>query len=366
MFPRHEEISPRKKRRDWFWEFSPTLRLQNKLKVSVLGDSLVKGSFTLPYDTRSYFVNVASDIIARDLVGVNARTVKSGAEIFNPASPARSANCTRIGGLFTHTLNGVDASSLWNWNNFLVGNPGDFLWFYHEIETMGMSTEYANIYEAGTSDTGTFLYRFASTDAHIPYTGFVGVRSWDFVKSKVPTATRWQVRHTLYKNTGVAAVMHNQANSIYKLSKGIAIENQGVDGESAGGGLARIAEVTAWTPDVCVVCYGTNDIRAGGDVNVNRTAYLGNLTAIVNALKAANIFPVLGSIPILASTQTNYLKVTEWNTYVRSLACSLGVGFWDRYRVIPSVSYLSDGRHPTVQGYQLLGQDLADRLRYGG
>lgn len=72
------------------------------------------------------------------------------------------------------------------------------------------------------------------------------------------------------------------------------IINAGVGGDETADGIARIsADVLAHSPDVCVVCFMTNDKKA----NVSVNDYKANLSDIIDTLQAASIKVVVMTPP---------------------------------------------------------------------
>ena len=84
-----------------------------------------------------------------------------------------------------------------------------------------------------------------------------------------------------------AAVYHNRLRLMISQKYEwipISILNAGVSGDTAEGGLARLErDVISRRPDLCVVCYGLND------VNGELETYRDSLRGIFEALKAAEI-----------------------------------------------------------------------------
>ena len=84
-----------------------------------------------------------------------------------------------------------------------------------------------------------------------------------------------------------AAVYHNRLRLMIAQKYEwlpVSIINAGVAGDTAAGGLARVErDVISHKPDLCVVCYGLNDVN--GEVE----AYKESLGGIFDALKAAEI-----------------------------------------------------------------------------
>lgn len=165
-----------------------------------------------------------------------------------------------------------------------------------------------------------------------------------------PTGTQLLVGGILTTD-GTAKTGKIRNLTVYKLAQGMAIHNQGTSGWTAANGVTNIATVTAWTPDVVVLGFGTNDVRTSRTL----AAYIADLTSMCNTLTTAGIYPVLASIPPLAGVETGSGSVPTWNESIRSLSISLGVGFWDRWSALNGdTAWLADGVHPTAAGSQNL------------
>ena len=148
--------------------------------------------------------------------------------------------------------------------------------------------------------------------------------------------------------------------SFKEVDKGIFVANRGISGETTADGINRISTIIADHPDICIIAFGTNDIRNG----VTLSTYLVNLTTIINTLKNNNIIPILATLPPLAIDQTNYDLVDDWNIEIKYLATTLGVQVHDRYWALNDgdLSYIADGRHPTEEGYSMLANTVYDIL----
>lgn len=161
--------------------------------------------------------------------------------------------------------------------------------------------------------------------------------------------------------------------------------NAGKSGDTTAGGLARLNSIIAFNPQVVVVQYGANDSfwefgRSGPYVTV--PDYVANLTAMVNALKAANITPVLMTPdPFLLppsninygpyATQTPDQFLQLYADAVRALAPQLNVPLVDAYAAlaaavgdlgVSSSPYYYDYRHPTTLGEAVVKAELEPLL----
>lgn len=345
-----------------FWSGNPDLRVQNILQVSAYGDSITKGSVNVTA-SRIWTPEAAASIIALDA----ARTTTAGANIFDSANCAESAGASEAGGVHTLVRDGADANP-----RFLGLDPGTvaagrLFRVVAEIDSTNSAGSHLCLRWAGYDPAIVITDRNFGGDnvSTAGYLELAGVISCDYALVLAPTVSDINIGGEIIGAVNGTGLIRNI--TFHQLSTGVAVVNQGTDGWDAGDGVANIANVTGWTPDVCVVAYGTNDIRAVGDVDANMVTYLSNLDSIIDALAAANIHPVLATLPPLASDQNNYTKVTQWNAAIRGKAITRNVGYWDRWTALNhgDLTYIDDGRHPTRAGYLLLASDLADRLRYG-
>lgn len=352
---------------DYFWCYSPALKNQALLQVSCFGDSITKGSYNVAKQSRIAPPEAAASIVGLD----TSRTITTGSELFQSVAHALSAGAAESEGVFTLTASVGDPNPRFAINPSTVANmpavsAGELYLVRAEIDTTGSVGKhlalrvmtYAAAVQAGT-DTNVCGDSVDNGD-YLPVSYVVSV---DYFKTVQATFNRLNVGGEIVA-TETAGVGLIRDVELYKLSSGVAVVNQGVDGDDTIEGLARIATVTGWTPDVVVVAFGTNDIREHN----NLTTFTDNLTSIINAVKAAGGYPVLATIPPLAADQANYDDVPAWNAAIEALAASAQVGFWDRWKALNNgdLTLIDDGRHPTRAGYLMLGADLANKVRYGG
>ena len=99
--------------------------------------------------------------------------------------------------------------------------------------------------------------------------------------------------------------------------------NAGVAADTVAGMLARVnADVISKTPDKVFIAAGSTDIAAG----TAPTAVTATVSAIVALLKAANILPILCSIP---PVQQFVSATTQYNLQLQHLADLQGIPFVD-------------------------------------
>lgn len=149
------------------------------------------------------------------------------------------------------------------------------------------------------------------------------------------------------------------------LTKGRVIlqRNAGISGNTTAQMLARIqADVIAYAPDWCLILGGTNDTPA-----TPLATTLANIQAMIDALVAAGIMPILATIP---PRDTSYHEaISKVNAGIKHLATINGLTCVDFYRALADPAdgdwisgYTSDGIHPIGAGYKVMAQVLADTL----
>ncbi len=107
-------------------------------------------------------------------------------------------------------------------------------------------------------------------------------------------------------------------------------------------------ELAAISPRFAVVMYGTNDVGF-----VDYDAYARAMIAIVDALIARGVVPLLSSIPPRDDSADADARVPAFGGIVRALAQSRALPFMDYHRAlaaIPGHGLASDGVHPQAFG----------------
>lgn len=134
----------------------------------------------------------------------------------------------------------------------------------------------------------------------------------------------------------------------------------GVGGDTSAQLLARIqTDVIASAPSICVVMIGTNDV--GGSVPL--ADYQTNVTAIVAALEAANILPVLCLVPPRTGTTAQRLLLYKYNAWLADFGARRGTRVVDTFTplVDPATGLQAsgiasgDGVHLNWAGNQAVG-----------
>lgn len=139
----------------------------------------------------------------------------------------------------------------------------------------------------------------------------------------------------------------------------------GVPGETTQQVLARVNQVIAGAPDVCVVLSGPND--------PNLAAYTTYMPQIIDALLAAGIEPVIGSRPPSSAVYSTNLGVHRTlraiNGWAERHAIDRRLRFVDFFAdLVDPVTGLykaghnSDVTHPNQTGYRVMGKTLADAM----
>lgn len=143
----------------------------------------------------------------------------------------------------------------------------------------------------------------------------------------------------------------------------------GVPGQVSAAVLARVDAFTATAVDAAVLLVGTND--AGQGVTLDQFA--SNVTAIITALRAAGISPVLCTVPPRsgAATATNRDLLEAYNLWIRVQGPLLGARIADVHSVLvdTTTGYLAaiadsgDGVHPNDLGHQRMAMVVARQMR---
>lgn len=139
--------------------------------------------------------------------------------------------------------------------------------------------------------------------------------------------------------------------------------NHGVSGETSAEVLARIADVVALAPGVCVVLAGTNDI---GTLTPAQT--VANLGTIYDTLRSAGIFviavPILPRGSLSTAEQGKIQQVNKWVRLQRLTRRNFAIAdcelaYIDLATGIPKTTMSADGTHPIVYGAWALGNEIA-------
>jgi acyl-CoA thioesterase-1 len=131
--------------------------------------------------------------------------------------------------------------------------------------------------------------------------------------------------------------------------KGIAveIENAGVSGDTASGGLSRLDWSVADGTDAVILELGANDMLRGVDPKVTRRA----LETIIEKLKARNIEVLLAGMRAAPNMGEDYLR--GFDTIYPELAAKYGLVYYPFFLdgVATQAKFaLQDGLHPNAAG----------------
>ena len=125
-----------------------------------------------------------------------------------------------------------------------------------------------------------------------------------------------------------AAVYHNRLRLIISQKYDwipVSMINAGVAGDTAAGGLERLErDVISRRPDLCVVCYGLNDVNGELD------AYVNALRGIFERLKQADI-EVLFLTPNMLNTRVSDAVLDELTVYAEVTAGMQNGGKMDAF-----------------------------------
>lgn len=141
--------------------------------------------------------------------------------------------------------------------------------------------------------------------------------------------------------------------------------NAGISGNTSSQMLARITDVTGTAVNTCVILAGTNDLPT-----FTLAQTMSNIEAMVAALRAAGITPILGLIPPRLAYRA---KVAQWNLAYMLYALKNQIQVVDYCAPLmdPATgdflsAYASgDGTHPNAAGYKVMAQALVTALTGG-
>ena len=152
--------------------------------------------------------------------------------------------------------------------------------------------------------------------------------------------------------------------------------NQGTSGETAYpsgadvGGVSRYAaEVSANSPDIVIVQFGTNDLHAG----TSKANFISAMESIIDLIQDDGAIPVIMSIPDAAGIN-NASDIEEWNLSLLSSVRSKGALWFDWNTLLgtaeaANVNYQREGTGPyfyvhlTFGGNRLTAMGLFDFIR---
>ena len=135
----------------------------------------------------------------------------------------------------------------------------------------------------------------------------------------------------------------------------VAIENAGVSGDTAAGGLARLDWSVPEGTDAVILELGANDVLRGADPKQTRAS----LEAIVRKLKERKIAVLLAGMYAPRNLGADYVKA--FDAIYPELAAEHGLILYPFIlEGVAGISYLnlSDGMHPTAAGVDIMVKGL--------
>lgn len=147
------------------------------------------------------------------------------------------------------------------------------------------------------------------------------------------------------------------------------IYEHGVGGDTTAQMLARVGTVTALDVSYCVVLGGANDAAAG----TGSPTTIANLRDVLDALVAADIVPIVGTIlprsgisdPTEQETITGtnaWLRTTMLASYPTAVLVDWNDEMNDGDELTPNAALFSDAIHPNAAGATVMAGVLDDVL----
>lgn len=231
-----------------------------------------------------------------------------------------------------------------------------------------------------TRDPGVFM---KVGDSITVNTGFLGCFAYpDFVEDyAAPEPYPW----FNYVDLGGRAALRNTVSFFRQAPVGAATSFDRVSAAAQVGETAAWAlqgapspvdqELAATNAAYAVIMYGSNDIYygagAGGAVDAKAAHYYANLLALVDALMARGVIPILTTMPP-RTDDPRYLDIVPVFTGIaRVIAQGRGIPLIDYHREMMALGAQRgfglgpDGLHPTVAGYNAACHFSAADLGYG-
>jgi len=144
------------------------------------------------------------------------------------------------------------------------------------------------------------------------------------------------------------------------------IHNRGVNGERTDQILKRFeTDVLLLSPDILIVLAGVNDLYQGHPAS----RVIDNLKSIYERAAQAKIQVIACTIlPFNSSTSEVRARMAEINAWIRTYTSQHNLAFCDTSLVLEDpenpgkLSRSSDGLHPDVEGYRMMGEAIAQVL----
>jgi acyl-CoA thioesterase-1 len=140
---------------------------------------------------------------------------------------------------------------------------------------------------------------------------------------------------------------------------GLAIENLGVNGDTLAGVRARIPVALAYGPRCCIVSGGTNDASLG----LAPEAMARDMGAMVEALRAAGVFPIIGMPPPYGDPVCEK-TLAAYRHFVNAYAGTRGVRVIHFERALVDTEghavprLFADLSHPSLEGYEAMARHV--------
>lgn len=335
-----------------------SLLARQLLNVSCLGDSITAGSFNVPHASSIWYPTRANQLIADDPV----RTSFKPAELIDASQAQLLKGCCYENCTFILNSGPEQIETGFDLLNGLNHTCENNLYLLKgEVNTSASAGASLALVVFGCNDKREVI---EETVQHIGgydtategYVSLSYVFSPRYILSLHPDAVEVGIGARLSGDGSPQTALVTRL-SLKEADRGIAFHNQGVSYTTIAEGLASLEKVIKWDPDICLIAYGTNDIRNG----ITLTGYLNDLKKVVDILESCSIFPIIATLPPLGEDQINFDQVITWNQTIRESAVNWRTGLWDRWKAFDNgdIAFIEDGRHPTRAGYLRLGDAAA-------
>ena len=134
---------------------------------------------------------------------------------------------------------------------------------------------------------------------------------------------------------------------------GVNVNNNSVSGEQTSYGVGIIGNlIDQHQPTHVVILLGTNDAIRGSVSNA-----IANLQAMVDAARARNVIPIVGTLPPITRSSTENARAAEISTGIRGLSGAVVAEV--RGALGNGSLYIVDGVHPNAAGQQVIADTFA-------
>ena len=150
--------------------------------------------------------------------------------------------------------------------------------------------------------------------------------------------------------------------------------NAGISGHTTTDMSARLdRDVLHYSPEVMVVCAGTNDV-AGNDGYITNEDILQNIFSMVERAQKQGVEVAIASIPptsefVWAPNAEPKVRIPALNTALKAFAKKYDLVYIDYFEAMADealgmkAEYTYDGCHPNAEGYRVMSEILMDTLR---